>query len=232
MAIPAVVYVGGAAALEGAANAYAVYRAYRLAEIAAKTYRLANVAKVADATLSKDEATTQACASCAKTIPCFKLPDKGDPDEMDRQLKQQEDKINSMKPEDVANNIDRFKELGRPNDGSARSQTRTDVQQRKESDLAKEYQGNGMSAERAEIKAASDAQDFMKGQDATHSLDWAAGGDGSMSGTGGSSENRSIGSQWGKKGEGESKTRAENLKDEAEKAKQENRKMNVKLKRC
>ncbi len=72
----------------------------------------------------------------------------------------------------------------------------------------------------------------MKSQDATHSLDWAAGGDGTMSGTGGRSENRSIGSQWGKSGEGESKTRAENLRDEAEKAKKDGKKMNVKLKRC
>lgn len=181
----------------------------------------------------KDSTQDEVCASCAKELPCFNTPDKGTPEETDRQLQEQEDKINSMSPDDVLKNMEKFAENGRPNDSAARAEARDTALQRKQTQLRKDYLSQGMDPDEAESQAAADAAEFMKGQDATHALDWIAGGDGSISGTGGRSENRSIGSQWNQPGTGETETRADKLKEAADDAKKQGKKkMNVKLKRC
>lgn len=161
----------------------------------------------------------------ADELPCFNTPENGDPDEMRRQLQEQQDAINKMSPDEVLKNLDRFDLEGRPDDSAARRKAREFAQTQLEQELIEEHIAAGDTPEVAQAKAAAEAAEEMAAMDATHTLDWVAGGDGTISGMGSSKENRSIGSQW--------KGRRDALRKAAEAAKQTgNSKMNVKLVPC
>jgi hypothetical protein len=81
--------------------------------------------------------------------------------------------------------------------------------------------------------AAQEADNALSSRDATHALDWIAGGDGAISGVGDSRVNRSIGSQWNRSGPNSQLSRQAQLRKAAEKAKARgDSKMDVDLKEC
>jgi len=168
------------------------------------------------------------CDSCADAIPCFNPPEGATPDqikEFERQLKEQEEELNKMDPEDLIKNIEKYKKEGRPlADAAARKAAREKAKLVMKQDLTKKFLKQHMTEEQAEKLATEEAEKAMAGKDATHTLDLVAGGDGDISGMGDSSTNRSIGSQW--------KTRRESLLNSAKGAKSSGKKMNVKLKKC
>jgi hypothetical protein len=173
-----------------------------------------------------------ACANCPSEIPCFNVPEKGTKEEMDRQLKEQQDAINNMTPDEILENLKRFEPggSGRPNDSKERQAARDQAYSKKRSEIFDELMKKNptMDPYEADIEASKQATEFMKGKDATHVLDWIAGGDGEISGVGGSSENRSIGSQWK-----HDVRKRDALKKAAEAAKAAGKdKMNVKLSTC
>ena len=213
-AVPVAIGIG-----EVAVDAYALYRAYRVAQAA---YR---IAKAVQAAQTLANAADKACATCAKKIKCFKKPDKTTDKEFERQLKDQEDGINNMSPDDLLKNIDKYRESGRAaGDAAARSEVRADELRSRTESLTQKYRGQGLGP--AESRAASEAASQISGLDVLHTPDLRAGGDGTTKGLGNSSANRSIGSQWGG-------GRADQLEQEAKDAKKRgDKKMNVKLEKC
>lgn len=174
-------------------------------------------------TQTKDEAQAEPCKDCGE-IDCFKAPEGADPAEFSRQLAEQQDKINSMDPNDLLENIERFDKFKRPkNDAADRRKAREEHRKERTSELEKQYQREGRSD--FEEAAAADVAREMANLAATHTLDLVAGGDGSISGLGNRVINSSLGAQW--KGK-----RAAQLKEHAEKAKEQGKKMNVKLVEC
>lgn len=165
------------------------------------------------------------CKDCGE-IDCFSPPEGADPDEFKRQLKEQQDAINNMKPDDILNNMQKYASGGRPaGDAAARRLARNDGQRARTRELERQFQSQGKSASDAAAAAASQVASEMAQLNATHTLDLIAGGDGSISGLGDASINKSIGSQW-KHG------RAAQLKKHAEDAKKKGKKMNVELNEC
>jgi membrane carboxypeptidase/penicillin-binding protein PbpC len=159
------------------------------------------------------------CKDCGE-IKCFEKPEGADPEEFKRQLKEQQDGINRMKPDDLLNNMDKFAQNGRPSgDAKARRDVRNDWLQRRRAEL----EGKNFSPS----EAGRMALDEMKTLDALHAPDLAAGGDGTFAdrGLGPRSSNRSIGPQWDKERLGQ-------LKEHGEKAKKQGKKNNVELKMC
>ena len=219
--LAAVVVEAGVVGVEAVEAGLASYRAYRVAQAA---YRLARAAQAAKTLAAAAE---KACATCAKIIKCFKKPEKTTDKEFERQLKDQEDAINKMSPDDVLKNINRYREFGRSaGDAAARSQVRNDELASRTESLRDSYIGAGMDPMDARTQSAIDAQSSMAGQDVLHTPDLRAGGDGATSGLGDSSANRSIGRQW-------NDGRADELEQEAKDAKQRgDEKMNVGLKKC
>lgn len=216
LAIPIIVGVG-----EAATEAYALYRAYRVAQAA---YRIARAVQLAQK-LAK--AADKACATCAKKIRCFKKPEKSTEEEFERQLKDQEDGINNLSPDDLLKNIEKYRDFGRPAaDAAARADVRSNELSTRTDALRDKYIAGGMGVAEAKSRAASDALSSMSGQDVLHTPDLRAGGDGTTKGLGDASANRSIGSQWGD-------GRADQLEQEAKDAKKRgDKKMNVKLDKC
>jgi hypothetical protein len=165
------------------------------------------------------------CKDCGE-IDCFSPPEGADPDEFKRQLQEQQDAINNMKPDDILNNIQKYASGGRPaGDAAARRLARKEGQQARQGELERQFLRQGLSDADAASKAAAQVASEMAQLNATHTLDLIAGGDGSISGLGDASVNKSIGSQW-KNG------RAAQLKKHAEEAKKKGKKMNVKLEEC
>lgn len=170
---------------------------------------------------TKDQAASTPCKDCGE-IDCFTPPEGADMDEFRRQLKEQQDTINNMDPQKLADNIKNYK--GRPaGDAAARRQTREDYRQTETRKLSKQYQADGVK-DFAE-QAAKDVATKMAELNATHTLDLVAGGDGSISGMGDASINKSMGAQW--KG-----GRSKQLQDHAENAAKQGKKMGVTLKEC
>jgi predicted Zn-dependent protease len=169
------------------------------------------------------------CPDKADEIPCFNAPPNGDPKEFERQLQEQEDGINDMSPDEILDNMAKYKPGARSaEDVAARREARAAAERAKLKELRKKYRGQPNADDLAE----SETEEFMKSVDATHGPDSIVGGD-EVTGVGGSSENRSIGSQWAKKAESDTKTRAGRIKEAAERAKKAGKKkMNVKLKKC
>ena len=120
-----------------------------------------------------------------------------------------------------------------PGDKAGREATRTGAgKQAYRKALKNTLNSNGTQAE-AEQAGAVAKQAALQGKDATHSLDWVAGGDGSISGMGDRSINRSIGSQWSHAKPGSRLTRREQLRAAAKNAKaRAQSKMNLRLKDC
>ncbi|MEP7453379.1 polymorphic toxin type 15 domain-containing protein [Phyllobacterium sp. SB3] len=141
---------------------------------------------------------------------------------MDRQLKEQQDTINNMDPEKLADNIKNYK--GRPaGDAAARRQTREDYRRTETRKLSEQYQAGGVKnfAEQAAKNVATKMADM----NATHTLNLVAGGDGSLSGMGDASVNKSMGAQW-------NGGRSKQLLAHADEAKRKGKKMGVTLEEC
>ncbi|MGC9271830.1 polymorphic toxin type 15 domain-containing protein [Acidiphilium sp.] len=162
---------------------------------------------------------------------CFEPPDRSDPKkqaEFRRQLKAQQDGINKMSPKDVIDGIDKYATEGRggyPGEAAMRKAFRVESWNN-EFDRVLEETGD-------KALAKQQADEALRGTAALHNPDLVAGGGPKPTGIGGASENSSIGSQWAKKGPGSQLTRAQQLREEAEKAKAEGKqKMDVTLDEC
>ena len=177
-------------------------------------------------TETKEEEAENTCAECQE-IDCFTPPEGADPEEFARQLKEQQDAINNMSPDELLGNMDRYAEFGRPAaDAAARQAARNKWIADRTRALTGQYRAEGMSAADAAAKAAGDAASEASGLNATHTPDLVAGGDGTISGLGDASVNKSIGSQWGH-------GRADQLRSNAEEAKKQGKdKMDVNLEVC
>lgn len=180
----------------------------------------------------KDHAQDKPCADCGE-VGCFNTPEGGDPNELERQLKEQQDAINKESPDDILDRMDKFDQEGRPDDSAARQAARDDAANEAAERAHEEALNRGMSPEAAEAEADSAREQALAGKDATHALDWVAGGKGEISGVADSKINRSVGSQWTKKAPGSDTSRREDLRRAAEAAKKAGKKkMDVKLKKC
>lgn len=170
--------------------------------------------------LSESDATT-ACAECGE-IDCFNPPDGVDPEEFRRQLKEQQDALREMKPQDILDNMAEYAANGRPaGDAAARRAAREGYVTNNLPQRIPNHMGPGVSIEDATALAREELLNEIVDQDATHVVDLIAGGDGGISGLGNRSVNRSIGSQWRHRGTGSDRTRAQQLKDYAEQAEAE-----------
>ncbi len=190
-------------------------------------HALSHANQKADDKLS-DKAKDQPCADCGE-VGCFNTPEGGDPDEMARQLKDQQDAINKMSPDELLENMDEYDTNGRPNDGATRTQARTDAAREARDNAMEQAAQKGKSS--AEITQAGNqaANEAVAGKDVLHTPDLNAGGTGQISGMGDGSINRSIGSQWTKKAPGNTSARRDELRKAAEAAKKAGKKkMDVK----
>ena len=195
----------------------------------------------ADADTSLGDTTQdKACADCGDGPDCFEPPEGGDEDEFARQLKEQEDAINKLSPDEMLKRLSdgdarkladgTYRGAG---DAAARAAAREAAKSEAFDAAHSAAMNAGKSASEAKSLGEAAAEAAVKGKDATHTLDWVAGGDGEISGMGDSKTNRSIGSQWSKRGEGSQLTRREQLKKAAEKAKSQGKKnMDVDMKEC
>ncbi|AAK89090.1 polymorphic toxin type 15 domain-containing protein [Agrobacterium fabrum] len=175
---------------------------------------------------TKESEQAKPCVDCGE-IDCFSPPEGATPkqvEEFRRQLKEQQDEINRMEPDDLVRNIDKYRQQGRPTDDAAnRRQSREDYRTDRTRELEEKYLSKGRNDYKEQ--AANDVAEEMKKLAATHTLDLVAGGDGSISGLGDKSINSSLGSQW--KGR-----RSEQLRSHAKKAAEQKKKMNAKLEEC
>ena len=136
-----------------------------------------------------------------RSCECFNKPKSGKVSEKDmlKQIKEQQNKINSMDPAELKRRRDKVKALqaqkkglGSLRDGASQSEKRAIFRQDKFDKLELKY--GRKSAKNKIIK-------LMAGLDATHALDIVAGGDPSdISGVQNRSVNRSMGPQWMQKG--------------------------------
>ena len=141
---------------------------------------------------TRDQEAAVPCENCAQ-IPCFNYPDGADAEkreEFDRQLKDQQDAINEMSPDEVIDNMDSFTENGRPpGDAAARRQAGNDWIRDRAEELRDE---EGLGREAAEAQARQE----RSGLAALHTPDLIAGGSGLIKGMGDKGVNSSLGSQW------------------------------------
>lgn len=122
----------------------------------------------------------------------FKCPDGCNKDEFNRQIKAQEDGLNSMTIGQFLKNRESYKQNGRDIKEGADAQQR--VRQEARADKIAELRKNGLSRKDAETAA----DDWLKTQAALHNPDQIAGGDPkNVTGMGDSNVNSSIGAQWG-----------------------------------
>ncbi len=168
-----------------------------------------------------------------KDIECFDVPRGVDRDEFERQLKEQQDTINSMTADDM--------EYGHTVLDHAREAWRQQGGKGSFTNLLRD--GKAQTAARNEHKlileesglSKSQIQDIMSGLDATHFLDIIAGGDPSNVGMGGSAENQRIGPAWTHTNTQSGLSRAQMLRNEAIDMRSgglHNQKMNVGLSAC
>jgi len=178
----------------------------------------------------QDAATT--CADC-KEIDCFNPPDGVDPEEFRRQLEEQRDALRDMDPGDIINNMNNYHRG--PADAAARRAARDRYYAENIGSRVDEIMAANpnMSVGAAEAAAQDSLLNEMADLDATHIVDLIAGGDGAISGLGNRSVNRSIGSQWNRRGPNSDRTRAQQLRDYAEQAQKEGADMSgLDLKMC
>jgi membrane carboxypeptidase/penicillin-binding protein PbpC len=177
-------------------------------------------------TETKEQEAAKPCVDCGE-IDCFKPPQGSNSDQINefrRQLKEQQDTINGMQPDQLVKNIDRFAKYKRPSgDAADRKLTRDSYKTQRTRELEQEYLSQGKN-DYEELAAAKVAEE-MANLAATHTLDLVAGGDGSISGMGDKTINSSLGAQW--KGR-----RAAQLRQHAENAAKQGKKMNVTLEEC
>lgn len=179
----------------------------------------------------RDKAAATPCSDCGDGPDCFEPPDRSDAAsraEFQRQLKAQQDGINQMSPQEVIDGIDKYAAEGRggyPGEAAMRKAFRQEIW----NDAYKRALTNTGD----EAFAEQQANEALRGQAALHNPDLIAGGGPWPTDIGGASANSSLGSQWAKKGPGSKLTRAQQLRQEAEKAKaQGKQKMDVTLEEC
>ena len=164
-------------------------------------------------------------------VPCFNPPPDADKEEYARQLKEQQDALNDMSPDEYLGRRARFNDAETKRSQKAQRQKAQREKRREyQKDKTAEYYNDNIAKDMTAGDARTDAMkrvaDEMRELDATHALDMVAGGDPEdISGLGDRSINRSIGSQW--------KDRVGKLDEIAEKAKREGKeKLDVELKLC
>jgi hypothetical protein len=175
---------------------------------------------------TKDKDAAVPCVNCGD-IDCFNPPPDADDklkEEFRRQLKEQQDTINNMDPDKLLENMAKYAKNKRPsNDASDRRTARNDYVRDRTRALEKKYAAEGRNDYKS--AAAADVAEELANLNATHTLDLVAGGDGSISGMGNATVNKSMGAQWKGKRAGQLKKYAENARDQK-------KKMNVKLSEC
>jgi hypothetical protein len=223
-------------------RAYQAYRIYRAAQAAAQAAQAARVVQAARAAqqlamaakraeeLSKAKERDKVCEDCPKKVPCFDPPPNGDEAELMRQLKDQQDAINKMSPDQILDQIKKYKELGRegaaPGEAALRALERTKYENERAATLIEKFQLEGMELEKATSLARAQAQRELKNLHVLHTPDLRAGGTGLTGGLGDRSVNRHLGNQW-KNG------RADALEAAAQDAKARGQEqMDVKLEKC
>jgi len=166
----------------------------------------------------------QRCETPRDEVPCFERPPGADKDEFERQLKEQQDELNKLSPDEYLQRRESYSPSNR--DRSAQSEARRAYENERTEEYIEENLENGMTPEDAETTAKARIKSEMSRLDATHALDMVAGGVPSdISGLGDLSANRSIGSQW--------RDRVRKLDEIAEKAKKDGKdKLDVELKPC
>lgn len=178
---------------------------------------------------AEQESAEEAEATCAECgeIDCFTPPDGADPAEFAKQLKEQQDAIKRMSPDELLQNIDRYALQGRgAGDALARRLARDAYRVRRLAEERARLLAMGRTPAQAATEAAINIAREMRDLDVLHTPDLGAGGSGDISGLGNRSINRSIGSQWGK-------GRADQLRRAAEEAKKQGKdKMDVELEIC
>jgi hypothetical protein len=188
----------------------------------------------------KEGDSTEACADCGDGPECFEPPEGADPEEFARQLAEQEAELNKLSPDELLKRLAEgdarklstggYRGAG---DAAARQAAREAAYEEARVAAVKRLMKEGAPLAEIEERAAKEAAAALAGKDATHALDWIAGGDGAISGLGDSGVNRSIGSQWSKTGSGSQLSRREQLREAAKKAKARgDSKMNLDLKEC
>ncbi len=183
---------------------------------------------------TQDKEAAVPCEDCGE-IDCFNPPPESTPDEIEefkRQLKEQQDAINDIPSDQLVQNMENYEKLGRgAKDAADRARARDNWIKNKARKLLNE--DPRMSAQAAQNAAKNE----LKTMDVIHTPDLSAGGSGRIStengGMGPRSANRSIGSQWSKAGSNpDGKTRLEQLKEHAQKAKEKGERSNAELKIC
>ncbi|WHO75284.1 polymorphic toxin type 15 domain-containing protein [Rhizobium sp. BT03] len=183
-------------------------------------------------TETKEQEAAKPCVDCGE-IDCFKPPEGSTPDEVKefkRQLDEQQKAINDIPPDQLVKNMENYEKIGRgAKDAADRAKARDNWIDNRAEELLN--QNSGMEREAAREAAKGE----IKTMDVIHTPDLSAGGTGRLStengGMGPRSANRSIGSQWSKTGDS-GKTRLQQLKEHAQKAKEKGERTNADLKIC
>ena len=175
-------------------------------------------------------------------VACFKKNKKGDATEYDRQLTGQQDGLNKMTVQQYLDNRKAYADIKRKGSGPAQREARDKFKDKLTTKYKKELRKKGIKGEDLLRQADSMTNSDMKTLNALHNPDMYAGGFDGVDPQGGKVEldigdasvNKSIGSQWNKKGD-EAASRVGLMDVEAQKALAEygpNTKMNVDLHRC
>lgn len=164
------------------------------------------------------------CKECERKIKCFSKPDGATDEEFERQLKEQEDAINSQSADALLQRHNRLDAAG-----STKGVRENSVQRAAKKGFKKGYQQSlqdgGMLPSQAKKAAAAAAS----GRHATHTLDIVAGGDATdISGMGDGSVNSSMGAQWKGARAAALRRQAQDMHD----AGKGDQNMNVKLEKC
>jgi len=178
-----------------------------------------------------DKAKDEPCAECGE-VGCFNTPEGGDKEEMARQLKDQQDAINDMSPDDVLKKLEDFDAGKRPNDGAPRARLRRQIAKGARTKASTQAIQDGLSPAEASEAGDKAAGEALAGKDVLHTPDFSAAGTGRTSGLGDSSINRSIGPQWSGKAPGSTSARRDELRKAAAAAKKAGKKMSIKLETC
>jgi len=121
----------------------------------------------------------------------FKIKEKFDTVEYNRQLKNQEDGLNKLTIQEYLDNIKEYKANGR---GAEAAKVQKQIRNVEKAKKISELRRNGCSSEKAEMLA----EEWIKTQAALHNPDMSAGGNPlDVTGVGDAKINSSIGSQWG-----------------------------------
>lgn len=160
-------------------------------------------------------------------VKCFKKNEKGDPDEYDRQLADQERGLNDLTVQEYLEGRERFKDIGRKGTGDAQAKARVEYSKELSDTYEKQLNKKGITGQAAQEQAAKMAADKMSTLAALHNPDMIAGGKDVVTSLGDRGVNSSIGAQW--------KDRVADLDKAAQgipESERGNTKMNAKLKRC